>query len=481
MTPLMLAASLVMNLLGTEPLWPDLSALPSVSGGGSGDAALVVAVEDYAYLPDVVGAGELGVAWYLYLGKVRQVPMVLLLKDGEATPNKIRNALDAVAQRVKPGGRAWVVFIGHGSPSEDGKDGALVAVTAQPDQVDFFPHTLTQQEVLQRLGKAAVGVEPPVLVVDACYNGTDFHGKTLVKGAQFAVNSEILEVKEATVLTAGRARDIAGPLPGAERPAFSYLLLGAMRGWGDANGDGVVTSDEAVQYAQDALLMLDSGRQQKPQASGTSQPLTAKIAHSKLEKGPDLMDIKLRLGQKEPAAKPATVRKEESPALVPVEKPGRLQTELDAIELAESQRQKAEQLKRAQDAQAQKRHSDEVSSSWSRVKGLADSGSPGALKAVELFLHEYQDHPLGNPYEMEARRLLLRLAAQSHEDAHEAKAQQAEQLAMQIGMLLEVGDCAGAKAVYVTLVELMGNTEDTKEIEGYIKECEGYTIQPLFP
>ncbi len=481
MPALSLVAALTLALFGAEPLWPDLSALPAATGGGEKDAALVVAVEDYAYLPDVVGAGELGVAWYLYLGKVRKVPMVMLLKDGEATPNKIRNALDAVGQRVKPGGRAWVVFIGHGAPSEDGKDGALVTVTAQPDQVDFFPHTVTQSEVLQRLGKAAEGVLEPVLVVDACFSGTDVSGKTLVKGAQFAVSQEIAEAKEATVLTAGRARDIAGQLPGAERPAFSYLLLGALRGWGDADGDGVVTSQEAVQYAQDAILMLDSGRQQKPQASGKDQPLTAKLSGAALEKGPDLMDIKLRLSGK--SAGTGGIKKPDTSATEsqPTKTDSGLENRLTELEKAKQARLEEENRKAAEQERSKQQHLQKVEASWNRVKALAESGSPEALQAVEYFLEEYEGNPLGNPYEMEARRWLVRLAAANQETNEYEKMQQAQQLAMQIGALLQVGDCASARLVYQTLIQLIGTNEETQQIDAYIKQCEGWTIQPMFP
>jgi hypothetical protein len=48
------------------------------------------------------------------------------------------------------------------------------------------------------------------------------------------------------VLSAGKGDQFAGPLPGLGRPAFSWLVLGALRGWGDADRDGTVTAREAV-------------------------------------------------------------------------------------------------------------------------------------------------------------------------------------------------------------------------------------------
>jgi len=40
---------------------------------------------------------------------------------------------------------------------------------------------------------------------------------------------------KAIVLSASKKDEYAGSLPRLSRPAFSSLLLGAMRGWGDTN------------------------------------------------------------------------------------------------------------------------------------------------------------------------------------------------------------------------------------------------------
>jgi len=74
-----------------------------------------------------------------------------------------------------------------------------------------------------------------------------------------------------TLLTAASSNDITGPLPGGSRPAFSYLVLAALRGWGDDNQDGVVTAEEAVSFA--AGVMLDAGRPERPALQGESVPL----------------------------------------------------------------------------------------------------------------------------------------------------------------------------------------------------------------
>ena len=50
----MLSLLCVLSASAADPLWPDLSDPPSV-GGGSKDAAVVVAIEDYNSVGDIPG------------------------------------------------------------------------------------------------------------------------------------------------------------------------------------------------------------------------------------------------------------------------------------------------------------------------------------------------------------------------------------------------------------------------------------------
>ena len=260
--------------------WPDLTENMKKAGGGEGDAAVVVGVEDYTYLPDVVGAKRNTLAWYRYFTKVRGVPAtrVYLLEDADATPGKISRALADASQKVRQDGTLWFVFVGHGAPSRDGSDGVLVGKDAHADVDDFYPDTLSRSEVLRIMGEAAGGAS--VAVLDACFSGQNTAGGQLIRGAQFAVPAALGEVADVTVLSAGRAEDLAGPLPGARRPAFSYLVLGALVGWGDADEDRQVTASEAVTYARDVLRVLEPGRRQEPQLAGTDRSLARRVKSS---------------------------------------------------------------------------------------------------------------------------------------------------------------------------------------------------------
>jgi hypothetical protein len=93
-----------------------------------------------------------------------------------------------------------------------------------------------------------------------------------------------------TVLTAARSDEYAGPLPGAGRPAFSYLTLGGLRGWADQNSDGDVTAGELHSYVSRAMQALVRDRRQRPTLVGRRN---ASMARSPRETGPDLSALVL--------------------------------------------------------------------------------------------------------------------------------------------------------------------------------------------
>ena len=63
--------------------WPALGA-PARTGGGENDAAIIAAVERYAFVSPVSGASKNAVDWYNHFVGGRKIPLdaVRLLKDG---------------------------------------------------------------------------------------------------------------------------------------------------------------------------------------------------------------------------------------------------------------------------------------------------------------------------------------------------------------------------------------------------------------
>ncbi len=291
--------------------WPDLSAPPPVEPDGAGDAALLVGIDGYVFLPPVPGADDAVRDWRRFL-VARGVPLanVQVLVDADAAREQILAEAAVVRERVAPGGTLWVVFVGHGAPAPDGRDGLLVGVDAQRTAVSLEARSVRRDELLSAVaGGPQAGT---VVVLDACFSGRTGAGAadTLVPGLQPLVPTYALPSKVATVLSAGAADQFAGPLPGLGRPAFSYLALGALRGWGDADGDGAVTAREAVTYAEGALSVLVNDRRQTPQVDG-AQP--ERVLARGRERGPDLLALADALGPRPPPS-PAPAP---TPALAP--------------------------------------------------------------------------------------------------------------------------------------------------------------------
>ncbi len=396
-------AAMALAVSGTGAEWPDLSSVGIVVGGGELDAAVIIAVEDYPFLPDVEGATTVGSAWFSYLEKCKKVPFVLTLFNRDATRLKILKAVKEAGASVKEGGRLWIVFIGHGAASKDGTDGVLVGVTAQDNEIDFFPHTVARSEILMLA--SGCGTEPPVVVIDACFSGKDATGQSLLTGSQMVVNEALLRAERVSLLTAGRSGDIAGRLPGGSVPAFSYLVLGALMGWGDENGDGSVTATEAASYARRTLLRLDPGRLQEPQFSGEDLEL-ANLGQTQKFPEPDLAEIQMSL------AKGASALRGKLDELA------RVRAERERLELLEEKlaQEQAEALAREKFL-----HEAEVSDVWRDVLRLAGTGGQEGVDAINMFLEHYANHKHGNPKQAEATALLRKLHDQNSRARVEAK------------------------------------------------------------
>jgi formylglycine-generating enzyme required for sulfatase activity len=258
---------------------------------GVHDAAIVIGIEKYVFVDHVPGARENAAAWQEYLTETRGVPpeRVTLLRDEEASVEDIRKFVAQKAAQVDPGGRLWFVFIGHGAPSKDGSDGFLVGMDARQTAESIYERSLSRNELLKLLAKGRQ--VQTVVVLDSCFSGRSSSGRGLVSGLQPLVPMGGLpkSIDDRTILlTAGKSDEFAGPLPKAThlRPAFSYLTLGALRGWG-ADTKGRVTAQGVINYARKALSFAHD-RTQTPQLElGSPQTILA-VGH---EHGPDLAKI----------------------------------------------------------------------------------------------------------------------------------------------------------------------------------------------
>lgn len=275
--------------------WPSLAeAPPPVQNPALRDAALIVAIEDYQNVDDIPGAQANAADWVRFLTKSQGVPETNahLLWNYEATREEILEDARAAVEKVSPGGRLWFVFIGHGAPKRSGDDAWLIGADVRPSPDSVEQRSIAQSELMAIL-ESKEGVQP-IVVLDACFNGKTSTGSRVMEaGLQDLVFVDLKAGSRAIVLSASKKDEYAGSLPGLSRPAFSYLLLGAMRGWGDTNKDGNVTVNEAVSYSRDALQILLQGRSQTPEIVGGIGADNL-LAVSAGEQGPDLTEMRMR-------------------------------------------------------------------------------------------------------------------------------------------------------------------------------------------
>jgi hypothetical protein len=136
----------------------------------------------------------------------------------------------------------------------------------------IYGRSVTRSELTERLGKGAQA--HTVLVLDACFSGQSGGGGALVPGLQPLVPTALASQgspRGTHVLTATGSGEFSGSLRGTSRPAFSYLLLGALSGWGDGANDapdGRVSLQEARDWTAGALNLTVQGRTQTPQLLG---------------------------------------------------------------------------------------------------------------------------------------------------------------------------------------------------------------------
>ncbi|MBT3218766.1 MAG: hypothetical protein HN348_06710 [Proteobacteria bacterium] len=280
--------------------WPDISTPPAGNSAGKVDTAVIVGIEDYTYVAGIAGARQNAEDWYRYLTKSRGIPAsrVTLLRNIEGTDAQVRAALTRAVEQVGPSGMLWFIYIGHGAPSKDGQDGLLVGVDAQQSAIGIYSRSVPRSELLATIEKGRQA--HAVVVLDTCFSGRSSSGQALVSDLQPLVPSYAFHssASRLAMLTATRAGQFAGPLPGVRRPAFSYLVLGALRGWGDRDENGQVTAEEAGLYAREALEATVRDRQQGPEVSG--QDVGVVIGWGR-ERGPDLAELALAMPPPSPA------------------------------------------------------------------------------------------------------------------------------------------------------------------------------------
>lgn len=239
---------------------------------GARDAAVVVAIERYYALSTVPGARENGLAWYDYLTQGRAVPAykVALLMDDDATAEGIRTAAVKAARDVESGGRLWFIFIGHGHTTPAAGP-LLVAVDAHPKVASIVARSVAREPLRQLLESSRA--QRVIMLLDAGFAG--LLSRPEDKSLPAVPQAAPVRSSKTVILTAAAKGRAAGPLPGAARPAFSLLALGALRGWADVDQDGQVTGAEVRDFVTRILAYFLTHRHLPTVEGAADAPLVS--------------------------------------------------------------------------------------------------------------------------------------------------------------------------------------------------------------
>ncbi len=278
-----------------EGVWPEFASLPN-TGVGARDAALVVGVERYQHYSDLRGAVTSARQWARWLELTHGIPgeRVILLTDDDASCLDIRRSALSAAGKVPDGGTLWVVFVGRGALTADNGNALLLGADADPgadlpqglglplsglmealDQGDHKRSFLVLDTAFVPAGALDAGAVVPATVLQP---GPAFHARG-----------------SATALLASNTGRPLESFPDLGQPPFGYLLLGALRGWADADKNDRVTADEALYWVRDAIAAFHPDQVDSPAGWG---PMDGLAVSQSREFAPDLGEISWRAAER---------------------------------------------------------------------------------------------------------------------------------------------------------------------------------------
>jgi len=242
----------------TTPTLPAIDGRLVTGTSSRSDFAVVVGLEDYAFLPDVPFGNRDADAfesWALYTRGIPKSRIKRLTAGRDGSREHLLKAVEAAGKATGDGGTVWVYYAGHGAMSPSSGERLLLGDDARADMVSFESRGV---EVSELEALATAGGGRAMTLIDACFTAAGRDGAALIADARFAIPTYVASVDGGVAQwNAVSAAEVAKPLAGAEHGAFTYFAIGALRGWADGEFDGKrdgrVTAGEANAFVVRAL------------------------------------------------------------------------------------------------------------------------------------------------------------------------------------------------------------------------------------
>ncbi len=226
---------------------------PTVTTGYQKSWAIVIGIDDYAKWPKLEYASHDAQAIADTLTGQFGFPssQVIVLKNQQATRNNILAAFhDRLADdRTGRDDRVFVFFAGHGATRRlaSGRDlGYIIPVDSHPDE--FATDAIAMTDI-QNIAES-MQAKHVMFVMDACYSGL---GLTRGGPSSSAFLRENARRSARQMLTAGGADQLVADAGPNGHSVFTWVLLQALAGKGDLNGDGLITGTELAAYVAPAV------------------------------------------------------------------------------------------------------------------------------------------------------------------------------------------------------------------------------------
>lgn len=242
---------------------------PKSTTPGDNAWAVIVGVETYREkLPVATHAEADAQAFQEYAEKTLGVPPahIKVLVGERAGRADMASALLEWLPRnaVKPGGRVYFFFSGHGAP--DPETGAAYLVPWDADPAYLKTRGLALDELYGALN--AIKDHQVYVFLDACFSGAGDRS-VLAAGTRPLVPVSTPKVPAGVItLSASQARETTGAARDGAHGLFTWHLLSGMGGAADQDGDKTVTFAELSAYVTDKVqtdARLDN-REQTPSA-----------------------------------------------------------------------------------------------------------------------------------------------------------------------------------------------------------------------
>lgn len=242
----------------------DAVAQQTVTTGYDRSWAIVIGIDDYARWPKLGYAANDAQAIADTLRTQFDFPStnIIVLKNGDATRN---NILAAFHDRLAHGGlnrndRVFVFFAGHGATQRlaSGRELGYI-IPADSDPQRFASDAIAMSDI-QNIAES-LPAKHVMFVMDACYSGL---GLTRGAGTTAFLRENARRTARQMLTAGGADQQVADSGPDGHS-VFTWVLLQALAGQGDLNGDGLITGTELAAYVAPTV----SGISQQTPAFGS--------------------------------------------------------------------------------------------------------------------------------------------------------------------------------------------------------------------